>query len=173
MGGAEGGLEVAEGAVLPGPKRLTPERSTRIARRLFTPVWLRFGVVGEMEIPGRSSGARRKVVVRPFMYEGTWYLCSFAGETDWVRNLRSAGRGRFSHKGRSTQVWAVEIVGEGARSRVDRFSSEASGPCGANSIGSPTMATTQRFGSTRTGKPRLSASGSGRRAIPPRASRLN
>ena len=42
---------------------------------------------------------------------------SFAGVTDWVRNLRAAGRGTLRRKGRTETISAIEVDGD-VRDRV-------------------------------------------------------
>ena len=59
---------------------LAPTRSTRVIRRLGTPIWLRMGLNGTIEIPGRSSGAKRIVILVPFKVDGVWYVIGFHGQ---------------------------------------------------------------------------------------------
>ena len=47
--------------------------------------------------------------VIPVEVGGGRYLVSPYGESDWVRNLRAAGKGELSRKGRSEVFHAVEI----------------------------------------------------------------
>jgi hypothetical protein len=49
------------------------------------------------------------VPVIPVEVGGSRYLVSPYGESDWVRNLRAAGQGELSRKGRSEAFHAVEI----------------------------------------------------------------
>ena len=46
-----------------------------------------------LEVPGRSSGRIRSVVVNPFETGGVCCLMSAHGESDWVKSLRAAGGG--------------------------------------------------------------------------------
>src|SRR3970040_1635179 len=53
----------------------------------------------------------------PVEVDGTWYLMSFGGVTDWARNLRAAGRGELRRKGRTEAFTAIEVDGN-ERDRV-------------------------------------------------------
>ena len=44
-----------------------------------------------LEVKGRRSGAVRSAVVTWVEHEGTRYLVSPRGESEWVRNVRAAG----------------------------------------------------------------------------------
>jgi len=47
---------------------------------------------------GRRTGTPRQVTFFPVDVDGTWYLLSQYGVTDWVRNLRAAGRGELRRR---------------------------------------------------------------------------
>lgn len=53
----------------------------------------------------------------PWEVDGTWYLLSNYGISDWVRNLRASGRAELRRKGRTEAFTAVEVDGE-ERDRV-------------------------------------------------------
>jgi deazaflavin-dependent oxidoreductase (nitroreductase family) len=63
-------------------------------RRVFNPLAMRFGLGGAatLVVPGRRTGEPLKVPVIPVEHGGARYLVSTRGESDWVRNLRTAGR---------------------------------------------------------------------------------
>jgi deazaflavin-dependent oxidoreductase (nitroreductase family) len=63
-----------------------------------------------LEVPGRTSGAWRAVVVNPLTFEGARYLVAPRGDTQWVRNLRVAGRGRLQVGRRVATFTANEIA---------------------------------------------------------------
>jgi deazaflavin-dependent oxidoreductase (nitroreductase family) len=46
-----------------------------------------------LEVRGRKSGEVRSTPVNPIEHDGTRYLLSPRGETQWVRNFRAAGEG--------------------------------------------------------------------------------
>ncbi|MDP9468976.1 MAG: deazaflavin-dependent nitroreductase, partial [Chloroflexota bacterium] len=58
-----------------------------------------------------------QVTLSPVEVDGTWYLLSFGGVTDWARNLRAAGRGELRRKGRTQAFTAIEVDGD-ERDRV-------------------------------------------------------
>jgi hypothetical protein len=47
------------------------------------------------------------------------------GETDWVRNLRAAGRGQLRHKGHSEAFTAIEVDGEERDRVISAFRAKA------------------------------------------------
>ncbi|KUL23554.1 hypothetical protein ADL15_46155 [Actinoplanes awajinensis subsp. mycoplanecinus] len=49
----------------------------------------RYAVV--LEVPGRRTGVIRRTVLVRVSLDGTDYLVSLAGESEWVRNVRAAG----------------------------------------------------------------------------------
>jgi deazaflavin-dependent oxidoreductase (nitroreductase family) len=96
---------------------LSPTRRIALIRRLLRPIWLRVGLAAILEVPGRRTGTPLQVSLIPWKVDGTWYLMSQYGVTDWVRNLRAAGRGRLRRKGRTETFIAIEVDGE-ERERV-------------------------------------------------------
>jgi deazaflavin-dependent oxidoreductase (nitroreductase family) len=80
-------------------------------RRLANPLAMRLSArgVATLTLAGRRTGEARKVPVIPVEVGGTRYLVSPYGESDWVRNLRAAGKGELSRKGRSEVFRAVEV----------------------------------------------------------------
>jgi deazaflavin-dependent oxidoreductase (nitroreductase family) len=73
--------------------------------RLFKP-----DVVSLLSVPGRQSGRWRSTAVAVLDHEGQRYLISAYGNTEWSRNLRAAGRGRLTHRGRVESITATEIA---------------------------------------------------------------
>jgi deazaflavin-dependent oxidoreductase (nitroreductase family) len=59
---------------------------------------------------GRRSGAPRTTPVAMFECAGRRGLVSLFGETQWVRNLRAAGRGSIRLGSRTEEVRAVELA---------------------------------------------------------------
>jgi deazaflavin-dependent oxidoreductase (nitroreductase family) len=70
-----------------------------------------------LTVVGRRSGAPREVRVIPVTVDGTRYLLSFGGVTEWARDLRAAGRGELRQRGRTYAFTAVEVDGD-ERDRV-------------------------------------------------------
>ncbi len=69
-----------------------------------------------LTVRGRRSGRSITVPLAPFDHQGVRYLVGGRGETQWVRNLRAAGRGLLRYHGR-TAFRAVELQG-GERDRI-------------------------------------------------------
>ena len=65
-----------------------------VTRKLFNPLAMRLGLGGSvtLAVAGRTSGVTRQVPVIPVEHDGGRYIVSTRGESDWVRNARSAGR---------------------------------------------------------------------------------
>jgi deazaflavin-dependent oxidoreductase (nitroreductase family) len=82
-----------------------------LTRRLANPLAMRLNArgVATLTLAGRRTGEVRKVPVIPVEVGGSRYLVSPYGESDWVRNLRAAGKGELSRKGRREVFHAVEI----------------------------------------------------------------
>jgi hypothetical protein len=90
---------------------LVPSRALALVRRIASPVWIRFGIAAVLEVPSRHTGTPVQVRLIPWDVDGTRYLMSQYGVTDWVRNLRAAGRGELRHKGRAAAFAAIEVDG--------------------------------------------------------------
>jgi deazaflavin-dependent oxidoreductase (nitroreductase family) len=67
-----------------------------------------------LEVKGRKSGQWRSTPVNLLESDGTRYLVSPRGNTQWVRNMRAAGGGRL-RLGRKTEDFkATEVTGDPA-----------------------------------------------------------
>ncbi|MCX4678916.1 nitroreductase/quinone reductase family protein [Streptomyces sp. NBC_01433] len=74
----------------------------------------------EMSVRGRKSGQMQRIPVNPHTYEGTRYLVSARGHSQWVRNMRVAGGGEL-RVGRKVRTFtAVEIADDEQKTRVLR-----------------------------------------------------
>jgi deazaflavin-dependent oxidoreductase (nitroreductase family) len=101
-------------SINPQVVKAPPSRSQAIAlsRRFLGPIWLRVGFTAVLTVPGRRSGTPRHVSLLPIEVDGTRYLLSQYGASDWVRNLRAAaGRGELRRKGHAESFTAVEAPG--------------------------------------------------------------
>lgn len=85
--------------------------------RVFNPVigWLvRRGVrlqgAALLEVVGRRSGEPRRTPVNPLPLDGERYLLAPRGETEWVRNIRIAGRARLVTGDRSEEFAVIEVA---------------------------------------------------------------
>jgi deazaflavin-dependent oxidoreductase (nitroreductase family) len=105
-----------------------------VTRRLVNPLVsrLRTGGVATLTVAGRNSGRPRTVPVIPVELNGTRYLVSPFGESDWVRNLRKAGTGQLHSRAgmetfRTTELPVAQrppIIAayrKSARRDVDRY----------------------------------------------------
>ena len=62
-----------------------------------------------LTVAGRKSGQPRTTPVALIEVDGRRWLCGTFGETNWVRNLRAAGRGTLAVGGRQEEVAATEL----------------------------------------------------------------
>lgn len=81
-----------------------PMKLTQISNRIlswFASLGLTPSRMITLEVKGRRSGETRSTVVNSVEYEGTRYLVSPRGESEWVRNVRAAGgEAIIRHRGR-------------------------------------------------------------------------
>jgi len=86
-------------ATLPAPERyLVPGRLDRLTNRIAGTLTRRgLSVAGscELRVVGRSSGEVRSTIVNLLELDGHRFLVAPRGHTQWVRNLRAAGRGEL------------------------------------------------------------------------------
>jgi deazaflavin-dependent oxidoreductase (nitroreductase family) len=80
-------------------------------RTVFNKLAMRFGIGGThtLLVPGRSSGRVQHVPVIPVEVDGVRYLVSTRGESNWVRNLRAAGRAELRSGGKTEPVRVTEL----------------------------------------------------------------
>jgi deazaflavin-dependent oxidoreductase (nitroreductase family) len=80
-------------------------------RHLANPLAMRLGAHGiaTLTVMGRHTGDPRKVPVIPVEVGQCRYLVSPYGESDWVRNLRTAGGGELSSRGQTEAFRATEV----------------------------------------------------------------
>jgi deazaflavin-dependent oxidoreductase (nitroreductase family) len=90
---------------------LPRSRAIALSRRFLGRIWLRVGFTALLTVPGRRTGAPCKVALLPVEVDGTTYLLSQYGASEWVRNLRAAGRGDLRRKGSARSFTAVEVDG--------------------------------------------------------------
>lgn len=80
----------------------------RVARRL-TRMGLSLWGSRELRVVGRRSGEVRTTVVNLLEVDGDQYLVAPRGTTQWVRNLRAAGRGELRVGRRVEPFTALEV----------------------------------------------------------------
>jgi deazaflavin-dependent oxidoreductase (nitroreductase family) len=80
-------------------------------RKVFNPIAMRLGTGGSetLVVPRRRTGAPQRIPVIPVEHEGSRYIVSTRGESDWVRNLREAGGGEIESKAGLEAFRAAEI----------------------------------------------------------------
>jgi uncharacterized protein YndB with AHSA1/START domain len=80
-------------------------------KRVFNPLAMKLGLAGtaELVVPRRASGDEQHIPVIPVDVEGARYLVSTRGESDWVRNIRKAGRAELRGKHETGSFRAVEV----------------------------------------------------------------
>ena len=81
-------------------------------QKVANPIINFLGVGGAetLSIVGRQSGEPEKIPVIPVEYEGSRYIVSTRGESDWVRNLRAAGgKGQLGKGGSVEMFQATEV----------------------------------------------------------------
>lgn len=85
-------------------------RAPWFVTHVFNPLAMRFGIGGAvvLEVTRRRSGGTQRIPVLLQRYERGHYLVSPRGETQWVRNLRAAGRCRVGRPGRLVEYRAEE-----------------------------------------------------------------
>jgi deazaflavin-dependent oxidoreductase (nitroreductase family) len=72
-----------------------------------------------LAVRGRRSGRTRTTPVNPLQIAGSRYLVAPRGDTEWVRNLRAAGRGEL-RLGRRHEPIGVEEVPDEAKPPILR-----------------------------------------------------
>ena len=65
----------------------------------------------ELRVVGRKSGVVRTTAVNLLDHDGATYLVAPRGTTEWVRNLRAAGRGELA-VGRRVQAFEPDEVAD-------------------------------------------------------------
>jgi hypothetical protein len=80
-------------------------------RRVFNPLAKRTGIGGSqvLRVPGRRTGNVEEIPVIPVKVDGATYVVSARGETEWVRNVRVAGRLELGPHGSLTTYRAEEL----------------------------------------------------------------
>jgi deazaflavin-dependent oxidoreductase (nitroreductase family) len=80
-----------------------------LVRNVLNPVAMRTGMAAVLSVKTRKTGRRQTLPVNVLEFDGTDYLVSVRGETQWVRNLRAAGECEVRGKGESRRLAATEI----------------------------------------------------------------
>jgi deazaflavin-dependent oxidoreductase (nitroreductase family) len=121
-----------------------------VTRRVFNPLVLLLKPKPALAVRGRRSGRLRSVPFDgPFAHEGRRYLVSPMGETNWVRNLRAAGKGELRRGRHREPFGAVELRGAERDTIVTAYAAGLT--CGCRPICGvfPTPPTAPSSGSSR------------------------
>ncbi len=78
-------------------------------KTVANPIVRALGLATTLTVRGRTTGAPHSVPVNVLTYEGSRYLVAPRGDTQWVRNLRAAGDGELSRRGKRERVRATEV----------------------------------------------------------------
>jgi deazaflavin-dependent oxidoreductase (nitroreductase family) len=88
------------------PDLRIPNRIVGRLIRLGVPM----GPMAIITVPGRRSGQPRSVPIAVAPHAGGWRLVAAYGVVDWVKNLRAAGTGTLTFRGKSFPVRAHELA---------------------------------------------------------------
>jgi deazaflavin-dependent oxidoreductase (nitroreductase family) len=78
--------------------------------RLGVPV----GPMALLTVPGRKSGELRTTPIAIDEVDGQRWLIAPFGHVNWVRNLRAAGGGTITRRGRTERIVAIELSSKDA-----------------------------------------------------------
>lgn len=84
-----------------------PARVTKIFNKLamYSTLW----DVHTLEVARRNAVDPQRVPVIPLEHEGSLFVVSTRGESDWVMNVRAAGKIRLGQKGRFETYATTEV----------------------------------------------------------------
>jgi deazaflavin-dependent oxidoreductase (nitroreductase family) len=85
----------------------------RIVGRLVE-LGLPIGPMAVLTVPGRKTGLPRSAPVAISRLDDGWRLVAAYGVVDWVKNLRLAGGGRLTYRGKTFDVIARELPADEA-----------------------------------------------------------
>lgn len=88
--------------------------------RLLQRLGLRLGTIHVLTVPGRVSGAPRPTPVSPLTVDGRRYVIAGLPQSDWARNVRSAGRGELAYGRHRERVTLTEVTDPDLRRAVVR-----------------------------------------------------
>jgi deazaflavin-dependent oxidoreductase (nitroreductase family) len=88
---------------------------------------MRFGLSGteKLVVRGRKSGQPQELPVIPVEHDGASYIVSTRGESDWVRNMRSAGGGEVHSKAGTNSFNCTELPVEQRAPIIEAYRKKA------------------------------------------------
>jgi len=86
-------------------------RISRIFNKLamYSTLW----DVHTLEVARRNAVDPQRVPVIPLEHDGSLFVVSTRGESDWVKNVRAAGKIRLGQKGQFETYAATEVPADG------------------------------------------------------------
>lgn len=81
---------------------------------------LPLGTIQVLEVPGRISGKPRATPVSPLQLDGREYVIAGVSDSQWARNVRAAGAGRFVRKHGTREVLLSEVTDPHLRREIMR-----------------------------------------------------
>jgi len=101
----------------------TPAMVTKIFNKLamHSTLW----DVHTLEVARRNAIDPQRVPVIPLEYDGSLFVVSTRGESDWAKNVRAAGVVRLGQKGNFTTYAATEMPADGPDSILTAYRKKA------------------------------------------------
>ena len=81
--------------------------------------------VHTLEVARRNAVAPQRVPVIPLEYDGSLFVVSARGESDWVKNVRAAGMVRMGQKGNFETYAATEVPADECSGIVTAYRNKA------------------------------------------------
>lgn len=81
--------------------------------------------VHTLEVARRDARHPQRVPVIPVQHDGSLYIVSARGESDWVRNVRASGIVRVGQKGKFETYAATEVAADGLADIVKAYRKKA------------------------------------------------
>jgi len=81
--------------------------------------------VHTLEVARRNAVAPQRVPVIPLEYDGSLFVVSARGESDWVKNVRAAGIVRMGQKGNFETYAATEVPADECSGIVTAYRKKA------------------------------------------------
>ena len=90
---------------------LKPSATTKIFNNLANSLAMRSTMwdVHTLEVARRNAGEPQRVPVIPLEHDGSLFIVSTRGESDWVKNVRAAGIVQLGQKGKFETYAATEV----------------------------------------------------------------
>jgi hypothetical protein len=100
-----------------------PARITKIFNKLatYSTLW----DVHTLEVARRNAVDPQRVPVIPLEYDGSLFVVSTRGESDWVKNVRAAGTVRLGQKGHFETYATTEVPAEGCADILKAYRKKA------------------------------------------------